>query len=125
MRNQKNVTLSIGEVTIYEIQAKHIRKLIKGDINLDQSFDLKNPKNIASILDLIDPLIPELTSMTKEQFDELSLSDMLDVATTFMETNVAFFLEKADKMNQAIEAITTQKSTTGFANLSVADTGTV
>ncbi|MBF0540485.1 MAG: hypothetical protein HQK91_03415 [Nitrospirae bacterium] len=94
MRNEKTIELSIGEVTIYEIAVKHIRKLIRGEINLN----LRNiseieghSENICRILDFLSPLISELSSMTKKQFERLSLSEMEEVAAAFIETNEIFF----------------------------------
>ncbi|MBF0472767.1 MAG: hypothetical protein HQK93_03415 [Nitrospirae bacterium] len=118
MRNEKKIILSIGEVTIYEIQAKHIRKLVRGDFKFDFSnitniTDVINSGNINKILDFADPLVPELSSMTKEQFEELTLTDIIDVVKAFIETNIAFFLEKTRAIMAEIEEMKRKNLTAG------------
>lgn len=112
MRNEKTITTSIGNVIVYELKGRHLRQLIKGYLKLDITEikslnDIIKPSNIINIYEFIDTMISELSTMSIEQFDELTITEQVDIIKAFIQCNFNFFLEKINKLTMDIAAMKT------------------
>ncbi|MBF0540896.1 MAG: hypothetical protein HQK91_05540 [Nitrospirae bacterium] len=87
MRNVLRIKLSIGEVMLYELQAKHIRQLVRGEIVLDlEGADVSDTVEILGFIHMLD-----LTNISDEQFKSLSKSELQQVLKAFLDVNDTFF----------------------------------
>jgi hypothetical protein len=111
MRKQKMIKIDDREITVKELRVKDIRQIL----------DL--PENEGDLISLLDKFLPSVTTLKRENMDEMAPSELKAIWEVFKEVN-ADFLAAAEHLGlgKMLGNLIRAHLNEAFANLSSVDT---